>query len=44
MTDRMISQTVLATPVTGRHLRPGTLADQLDAGRPTLFVFLRHLG
>lgn len=44
MTDRMLPEAVLATPVTGRHLRPGTLADQLDVGQPTLFVFLRHLG
>jgi hypothetical protein len=33
----------LALPVTGRRLRPGTLADQLDP-RGTLLVFLRHFG
>lgn len=30
-------------PVRGVNLRPGALADQLD-DRPTLIVFLRHLG
>jgi hypothetical protein len=34
---------VLGWPVEGLNLRPGTLGDQLDS-RPTLVVFLRHLG
>lgn len=38
-----IELTTLTLPVTGRHLRPGTLADQL-AGGVTLLTFLRHLG
>ena len=38
-----IDPAVLDRPVRGRHLVPGTLRDQL-AARPTLLVFLRHLG
>ena len=38
-----IPEELLARPVTGAHLVPGTLRDQLGAG-PTLLVFLRHLG
>ena len=34
---------LLSTPVVGTHLRPGTFQDQLGE-RPTLLVFLRHLG
>ncbi len=42
---------LLTMPVEGLRLTPGpsadappTLADQLDATRPTLFVFVRHFG
>jgi hypothetical protein len=38
-----LEPSVLDAPVEGRNLRPGTLRDQLGA-RPTLLVFLRHLG
>ena len=38
-----VVSTVWDTPVTGRSLRPGTLADQLGPGA-TLLVFLRHFG
>jgi hypothetical protein len=38
-----IDPAVLATPVTGTNLVPGTLADQLG-DRLTLLVFLRHFG
>ena len=34
---------ILDAPVAGRHLCPGTLRDQIGS-RPTLLVFLRHLG
>lgn len=37
-----IPRPVLETPVKGRNLAPGTFGDQLR--RPTLLVFLRHLG
>jgi hypothetical protein len=40
---KRIPDQVLAAPVTGLNLRPGTLQDQLDARR-TLLVFLRHFG
>jgi hypothetical protein len=43
MTPTPIEPTLLDAPVEGRHLRPGTLRDQVGA-RPTLLVFLRHLG
>src|SRR5688572_17744647 len=39
-----IPDNVYHRPVQGLRLRPGTLADQLDQGRPTLLVFLRHFG
>lgn len=39
-----ISQGILDTPVAGVNLQPGTLGDQFDPQRPTLLVFLRHLG
>ncbi len=41
-----IDPAVLAAPVAGLHLRPGTFADQLDPapGTVTLLVFLRHHG
>lgn len=35
---------LLDRPVSGCNLRPGALRDQIDAHRPTLLVFLRHLG
>lgn len=38
-----IDSGLLDTPVEGLNLRPGTFADQLG-DRPTLLVFLRHLG
>ena len=38
-----IDSSVLDAAVAGRHLQPGTLRDQLGS-RPTLLVFLRHLG
>ena len=38
-----IAPSLLATPVTGVNLMPGTLADQIGEG-PTLLVFLRHFG
>lgn len=38
-----LSQDLLATPVTGRHLTGATFGDQLTGG-PTLVVFLRHFG
>jgi hypothetical protein len=38
-----LEPSVLDSPVEGRNLRPGSLSDQLGA-RPTLLVFLRHLG
>ncbi len=38
-----VDQTVLDRPVAGRNLLPGSLHDQLGAGR-TLLVFLRHNG
>jgi hypothetical protein len=40
---RQIPDTVLDLRVTGVHLVPGTLRDQLRAG-PELLVFLRHFG
>jgi hypothetical protein len=43
MTPIPLDPTVLDTPTEGRNLRPGTLRDQWGA-RPTLLVFLRHLG
>lgn len=39
-----IDPKMLAAPVTGVNLRPGTLADQISAEQPTLLVFLRHFG
>jgi hypothetical protein len=42
-TSGPIDATTLALPVAGLNLAPGTFADQLG-GRPTLLVFLRHLG
>ena len=39
-----IPDNVFTRQTTGLHLRPGTLADQIDPHRPTLLVFLRHLG
>jgi len=41
--SRPIAADVLATPVEGRNLRPGTLRDQWGDGR-ALLIFLRHLG
>lgn len=38
-----IAPEVLALPVDGQNLVPGTLADQLG-DRLTLLVFLRHFG
>ena len=38
-----IAPEVLAAPVAGRNLRPGTLGDQWGDG-PALLVFPRHLG
>ncbi len=38
-----LDPSLLGAVVEGRHLRPGTLRDQIGA-RPTLLVFLRHLG
>ena len=38
-----IAPEILATPVEGRNLRPGTLRDQWADG-PALLVFLRHFG
>ena len=43
MTPTPLDSSVLDIAVEGRNLRPGTLRDQLGA-RPTLLVFLRHLG
>lgn len=43
MSAATIEATLLDHPVEGRHLAPGTLADQLG-DRPTLLIFLRHLG
>ena len=37
-----MTESVLDRAVEGRHLRPGTLREQLDG--PTLLVFLRHFG
>jgi len=39
-----ISTEILNTPVDGVNLQPGGLGDQFDSQRPTLLVFLRHLG
>jgi hypothetical protein len=41
--ERQIAPAILASPVIGRNLVPGTLRDQLGA-TPTLLVFLRHCG
>ncbi len=41
--SQAIAPEVLATPVQGRNLRPGTLRDQWAEG-PALLAFLRHLG
>ncbi len=38
-----VDRVALESPVKGLNLRPGSLADQLR-DRPTLLVFLRHLG
>jgi hypothetical protein len=38
-----IDRELLAKPVKGVKLRPGTLGDQLGK-EPTLLVFLRHFG
>lgn len=43
MTPRLLDPGTLETPVSGRNLREGTLGDQIGT-RPTLLVFLRHLG
>ncbi len=43
MTPIPLDPSVLDAPVEGRNLRPGPLRDQLGS-RPTLLVFLRHLG
>ena len=43
MTPKPLDSTVLDSYVEGRNLRPGMLRDQVGA-RPTLLVFLRHLG
>ena len=43
MTPISLDPTVLDAPVEGRHLVPGRLRDQVGS-RPTLLVFLRHLG
>src|ERR1700729_3230599 len=43
MTPAPLDSSVLDVAVQGRNLRPGSLRDQLGA-RPTLLVFLRHLG
>ncbi len=43
MTSRILDPGILDRPVTGRNLRDGTLGDQIGS-RPTLLVFLRHLG
>jgi hypothetical protein len=43
MTPTPLDSTILDAPVEGRNLRPGSLRDQLGR-RPTLLVFLRHLG
>ena len=39
-----IDTQILAQPVDGVNLKPGTLGDQIDPRRPTLLVFLRHFG
>ena len=43
MLSATIDPSVLDAIVEGRHLRPGTLRDQIGS-RPTLLVMLRHLG
>ena len=43
MTPTFLDPTILEAPVAGRNLRPGSLRDQIGS-RPTLLVFLRHLG
>jgi hypothetical protein len=43
MTPTPLDPTILDAPVEGRNLRPGSLRDQIGS-RPTLLVFLRHLG
>lgn len=40
---QMISPEILAMPVEGVNLRPGTLGDQLG-DQPTFLFFLRHFG
>ncbi len=42
--ERRIPDEVLDSPVTGVHLMPGTLRDQLGVSGLTLLVFLRHFG
>jgi hypothetical protein len=42
--ERRIPGDVLDAPVTGVHLMPGTLRDQLGPSELTLLVFLRHFG
>ena len=42
--ERRIPDEVLDAPVTGVHLMPGTLRDQLGGAELTLLVFLRHFG
>jgi hypothetical protein len=41
---RTIDPQILAQPVDGLNLAAGTLGDQIDPGKPTLLVFLRHFG
>ncbi len=41
--ERQIATPILASPVTGLNLVPGTLRDQLGA-TPTLLVFIRQFG
>jgi hypothetical protein len=43
MTPIPLDSSILDASVEGRNLRPGSLRDQLGS-RPTLLVFLRHLG
>ena len=43
MPSTTLDPSILDVAVEGRNLRPGTLRDQIGT-RPTLLVFLRHLG